>query len=145
MAPAGTALMSVSVEALPPLDAGADEAGADEAAADEAAAEEGAELLLVTADEPHAESAATASARTAITATRSRGRLVLRPASADARQERRTTARRRCMKFPPIGSPSELDANLHKRLARCATDCLSYNMTGTLVLPTFGVNQDLRQ
>jgi hypothetical protein len=85
------------------------EAGADEAAADEgAAAEDGAAAddvdepppLLVTADEPQADRAATASARTAMAATRSRGRLVLGPASAGVRRERRARARRRCMEFP---------------------------------------------
>ena len=57
---------------LAPAGAGAAEAGADEGAAVDGA--DGDELLLVTADEPHAESADTASAETAIAATRSRGR-----------------------------------------------------------------------
>jgi hypothetical protein len=88
---------------LPP--AAADEAGAaDEGAAAVGAAEEGATEdaapLLVTADEPQADRAVTASARTAMAATRSRGRLVLWPASAGVRRERRARARRRCMEFP---------------------------------------------
>jgi hypothetical protein len=98
-------------EAADEVDAGADagadvEAGADEAGADEVVDDD---VLLVTADE-HADSAASASARTAIAAMRSRGRRVRRPglASEEVHQDCHAAARRRRMKIflPILGSPT---------------------------------------
>lgn len=126
LAPDGTALMSVSVVLLPPA---ADEAGAEEAAADEAGAaadEAGAaadELedpppLLVTADEPQADRAATVSAAAAMPAARSRGRPGLRSPAADFRQV--------CTTITPqwvLGFLVDLGA-----WPSCAMDCSSYTL-----------------
>jgi hypothetical protein len=115
--------MSVSPE-LVPVEAGADEAAADEGAA---AAEAGAAAdevddpppLLVTADEPQADAAATASTAAAMPATRSVGRPGLRPAAEDFRQICATCTPHWVIGFSVGPGPG---------LGHCAMDCLSYNL-----------------
>jgi len=128
--------MSVSPE-LVPVEAGADEAAADEgAAAAEAGAAAADEVdepppLLVTADEPQADAAATASTAAAMPATRSVGRPGLRPGAEDFRRIGAT-----CTPHWVTGFSVARVVDL----GRCAMDCLSYNLSGTLVLPRFTVN-----
>ena len=130
--------MSVSPEAVPVL-AGADEAAADDAgaAAEEAgaAADDVDEPLLVTADEPHADSAATASAAAAMPATRRRGRPGLRVARSG---------------LPPRYAPSitpqwvlgfSVDLGA---LAELCDGLLVIQLESTLALPTITVNGALR-